>query len=308
MKAWVDEVDFSSLEMVKQKYVSDDLREREDDIIWRVRHKKSWVYVYLLIEFQSTIDPFMAVRVPLYTLLLYQDLIRSDKIKKGELLPPVFPVVLYNGIQRWNSATQLSDLIIDLPGGLERYKPSGEYLILDEGRYSLSELEPLNNLVAAIFRLENAQNRADIIQVIDNLQQWLASPEMETIRQSFVIWLKRVLLPTKKVNEPIQEINDLMEIKAMLAQTVAKMTAPWIHEGEKIGEKRGEKIGEKRGEQKGEKKLLLLLIAHRFDKETTLNAQSLIAPIQSTKILEKISQWVLDCKDGEEFLKWLNRL
>ena len=297
---WVNEVDFTTLETVKDKFVSDDLREREDDIIWRVRHKQSWIYVYLLIEFQSTVDSFMAVRVPLYTLMLYQDLIRSKKIKKGELLPPVFPVVLYNGSQCWDSATQLSDLIIDLPGGLDRYKLESEYLILDEGTYSLSELEPLNNLVAAIFRLENSQSREDIIRVIDNLQQWLSSPDMDNTRKSFVIWLKRVLMPTKKENEPIQEINDLMEIKAMLAQTVSKMTAPWIQQGQEIGEKNGER--------NGEKKLLFLLIDHRFDKEISLKAQSLITPIQSTDVLEKISQWVLDCKDGDEFLKLLRSL
>jgi len=34
---WVNGLDFSSLEKVNGTYVSDDLREREDDIIWRVR-------------------------------------------------------------------------------------------------------------------------------------------------------------------------------------------------------------------------------------------------------------------------------
>ena len=82
----------------------------------------------------------------------------------------------------------------------------------------------------------------------------------------------------------------------MLAQTVSKMTAPWIQQGQEIGEKNGEK------------KLLFLLIDHRFDKEISLKAQSLITPIQSTDVLEKISQWVLDCKDGDEFLKLVNSL
>ena len=91
-------------------FVTDDLRDRENDVIWRARHQQRWIYVYLLIEFQSTIDHFMAVRVPLYTLLLYQDLINTKQIKKNELLPPVFPVVLYNGKTHWHSATQLSDL------------------------------------------------------------------------------------------------------------------------------------------------------------------------------------------------------
>jgi predicted transposase YdaD len=34
---WVAELDFTTLEKVSGSYVADDLRDREDDIIWRVR-------------------------------------------------------------------------------------------------------------------------------------------------------------------------------------------------------------------------------------------------------------------------------
>ncbi len=60
---WVRQADFSTLERVSGSYVSDDLREREDDVIWRVRLGPEWLYVYLLIEFQSTPDHFMALRI-----------------------------------------------------------------------------------------------------------------------------------------------------------------------------------------------------------------------------------------------------
>ncbi|QWF72539.1 Rpn family recombination-promoting nuclease/putative transposase [Methylomonas paludis] len=40
------------------------------------------MYVYLLLEFQSSIDHFMAVRILGYLALLYQDLIRSEKLTK----------------------------------------------------------------------------------------------------------------------------------------------------------------------------------------------------------------------------------
>jgi predicted transposase YdaD len=63
---WVQKLDFSSLERVGDAFVTDDLREREDDLVWRVRLEKEWLYVYLLIEFQSTIDRFMAVRIQVY--------------------------------------------------------------------------------------------------------------------------------------------------------------------------------------------------------------------------------------------------
>ncbi|WP_036543901.1 Rpn family recombination-promoting nuclease/putative transposase [Nitrincola lacisaponensis] len=72
---WVNTLDFSTLETVKNQFITDDFRQREDDIIWRVRSMDGWVYVYLLIEFQSRIDRFMAVRMLTYVSLLYQELI-----------------------------------------------------------------------------------------------------------------------------------------------------------------------------------------------------------------------------------------
>ncbi len=43
---WVQELDLDTLERVNGSYISDDLRERENDIIWRVRMGSSWVYIY----------------------------------------------------------------------------------------------------------------------------------------------------------------------------------------------------------------------------------------------------------------------
>ena len=34
---WVEKLDFSTLEKVNGSYVSDDLRQRADDVVWRVR-------------------------------------------------------------------------------------------------------------------------------------------------------------------------------------------------------------------------------------------------------------------------------
>jgi hypothetical protein len=46
---WVQDLDFSTLEKVNDGYVSEDLRRREDDMVWRVRLGPRWVYVYLLL-------------------------------------------------------------------------------------------------------------------------------------------------------------------------------------------------------------------------------------------------------------------
>jgi len=48
---WVRTVDLTTLERVQSSQVSDDLRDREDDIIWRVRWQGGWLYIYLLWSF-----------------------------------------------------------------------------------------------------------------------------------------------------------------------------------------------------------------------------------------------------------------
>ena len=73
---WLARLDFSTLELVNSHYVSEDLRNRADDVVWRVRADERWVYLYLLIEFQSSVDRFMALRMLVYVGLLYQDLVR----------------------------------------------------------------------------------------------------------------------------------------------------------------------------------------------------------------------------------------
>ena len=177
LEDWVKDLDFATLERVSGGYVADDLREREDDIVWRVRFGGGWLYVYLLIEFQSSVDHFMAVRVLAYLGLLYQDIIRTGGLTPDRLLPPVLPLVLYNGKPRWTAPEEVADLVAASPAGLDRYRPRLRYLLLDEGRYADGELAPLCNLAAALFRMENSRTPQDVEQVLSALVEWLKFPD-----------------------------------------------------------------------------------------------------------------------------------
>jgi len=122
---WVNDLDFSTLEKQNGSYVADDLRQRHDDIIWRVKCMGQWFYVYLLIEFQSAVDPWMAVRIMTYVGLLYQDLIKAEVVKNGEPLPPVFPLVLYNGADAWNARQEISENRLIQPLNADAFWPAG---------------------------------------------------------------------------------------------------------------------------------------------------------------------------------------
>ena len=63
----VEAFDFDSLEQVPADYVGDDLRQSRSDRLWRVLFRaegsQEWLYLLLLLEFQSTVDRYMAARV-----------------------------------------------------------------------------------------------------------------------------------------------------------------------------------------------------------------------------------------------------
>lgn len=77
---WVRDLDFSTLEKVPGNYVAPNLMNRESDVVWRLRWKGDHVlYVYLLMEFQSTVDSSMALRMMVYLGLFYQDLLKRGR-------------------------------------------------------------------------------------------------------------------------------------------------------------------------------------------------------------------------------------
>ena len=119
---WIGEADFSTLERINASYVSENFKQRHDDVVWRVRLKDRWLWVYLVLEFQSEPDPWMALRMLVYVGLLAQDLVRRDDLVEGKL-PPILPLVLYNGLPPWNAADDVGDLFAPSPRGLERFRP-----------------------------------------------------------------------------------------------------------------------------------------------------------------------------------------
>ena len=128
--------DYDSLRRLPAEYVADDYRQRRGDAVWRLNAESAqggWLHVLVLLEFQSTDDPSMALRVLEYTAMLYRELLREGS-GGGELLPPVLPVVLYNGDLPWRSAAQVRDLVARTGSALSPYQPSQRHVVLDERR------------------------------------------------------------------------------------------------------------------------------------------------------------------------------
>ncbi|MGD9733943.1 MAG: Rpn family recombination-promoting nuclease/putative transposase, partial [Desulfamplus sp.] len=189
---WVSEIDFTTLESVETSFITDDLRERHDDKIWRLKFKGKWLYLYLILEFQSSDDYFMAVRIMTYIGLLYQDIIRSQSLKRGDALPPVVPMVIYNGKPAWKSPCEIKELINTVHPSLEKFTPHLSYWLLDEGRVGDENLEEFKstkfNLTAELIAFELCKSPEEIRKHISRLHQNLKEPENQEIRRTFAMW------------------------------------------------------------------------------------------------------------------------
>lgn len=257
---WLAELDLDTLEKANGSYVADDLRDREDDVIWRVRFKERWLYLYILLEFQSKVDAHMAVRMLTYLGLLYQDLIRQGLVGEDGKLPPVLPIVLYNGKPRWSAATEIGEVIDTPPGRLRDFAPRLKYLLLDEGAIDESGPWALKNLAAAMFRLEKSRNLEQLADAVGALVDWLGAPDQAGIRRAFTVWLRRTLLPKRLTAPNLPYMGELLEIKTMLAESVKEWTQQWLQQGMQQGMQQGEA----KGKAEGMHLLLERQLARRF--------------------------------------------
>ena len=299
---WINRLDFSTLEMVPAHFVSENYEQRESDVVWRLRYEPSgeWFYVYLLIEFQSLVDRFMAIRLLAYIMLLHQSLIRDKRLTRSGKLPPVVPIVLYNGTRKWTAPLQVAELIESLPGKAA-FLPRFEYLVIDEGHLPREQLEPLDNPVAGVFQLEQSTGLEEIRRIIDGLIEILDDPELRELRRDMATWLRRAVLPARLPGIEVPELQNLQEAKIMLEERAATWPKQWMAEGFAKGLAKGHAKGLAKGHTSGLREALTRQAEEKFGSRTASYSE-LIAGA-SEEQLERWLTGILSATDIAELFK-----
>jgi predicted transposase YdaD len=232
-----------AFERVNASYVSEQFSERHGDMVWKVRLADHVVYVFLLLEFQSQSERWMALRMQVYIGLLYQDLVKRHELASTAGLPPVLPVVFYNGKAAWNANDELRNLVAAGPGELDPYQASQRYLLIDQRRLDPAALKSARNLVAALSRIELSKS-ADVLMEA-TLGAWLAGEAQSPLRQSILSWIAR-LQQRRKHGEMIPEVQRLLEGEAMgerVQRRYANLTEYILDAGQQLGREEGREEG-----------------------------------------------------------------
>jgi hypothetical protein len=278
------DADLSGMERLNTKFHAVTGQRRESDMIWRIpRLGDDDAYLVLLLEFQSTSDQYMALRVLTYAGLLWQHLINEQRLMTHGRLPPILPVVVYNGDARWRAPKMLRPLV-GLPTGsaLWPWQPDARYHLVDAGAFSEAELEGLDGLPALWFRLENAADPGRVVAVADAVLAWFAShPGFASLRALFAELLGATMAP---LDPGIRVPADLLEVRNMLATRAEKWIEQWMQEGR----------------QKGEAALLLRQMERRFGALPASAVERVLAA--DTMMLEAWGMRIFDAQGLDDLL------
>lgn len=282
---WVQRLDFSTLQRVSGSFVSTDMRERHTDVIWRVRFRgdrKHWFYLYVLLEFQSTPYHFMAVRLLGYVSLLLQDAIKKHKLKPGDRLPPILPVLLYTGKRPWRAPLDLASLYPPVPLELRRYLPDLTYILLDQGKLDLKNPALAANRIATLFRIEVCNVREELPGLLRHLKDLTPAEREPELQHIFAVWLRAVFRRTF----PGVIIPELLDLEG--ASMLEENLRSWIREERREGRKEGVR----EGQVEGMREIVLDLLTQRFGR-LSFAVRRQVEAISSIPELRKLGRRVL---------------
>lgn len=249
---WLQQARFDTLEHVNASYVSESDKHRHDDMVWRLKVGPHWVWVYLLLEFQSQPDEWMAVRMMTYVGLLSQHLIKEGQLDQGKL-PALLPIVLYNGGRIWKSPTGVADCFAPSLPGLGPFRPQLRYHLIDEARLQLSPTPGVRNVASALFQLERSNTPADIAHLAAAVGEALQAPEHQPLRRTVNLWLRRLIrrkMPDIAAAE-LDQIEDLLKGPTMLEETLERLYTEAIEKGLSKGMSQGMSQGLSQGMSQG---------------------------------------------------------
>ena len=243
---FVAELDLDTLERLPGEHVARGGQKRFSDIVWKVRRKGENVtpcYIAILLEFQSTPDRFMALRLLTYVALLLEELAKDTAVQESGLLPPVLPIVLYNGSQPWTGAQDVAELFAPMPESLRPFNPKMSHLLLNEREVPPAGLKD-DSIAAQLVRLEQAQSEQELDAAIKTVLELLpdaADPRQAALLAAFSLFYASTV--PARFGARVPQNFDLRKERPMLAETVDR----WREEAIAKGLAQGRAEGEARG-------------------------------------------------------------
>ena len=264
----VAQINISSLQLVKDTFVDENLRQYYSDIIYNASlNDGRTAYVYILFEHKSYSDPMVC-----FQLLSYIVKILQKQKQQQQTLQPIFPVVVYHGKDKWRTAANFQSLL-NIPDSFKPFFPEFKYWLIDLSGYRDEELKGTVLLQVSLLLLKHIfdEELPQLLPKIFALLRHLLA-ENKTGLQFIEAVLKYLAIGTDKVTK--QELKDTIEATLPKGGDILSTIAQqWIAQGWQDGHREGHREGQQQGLKQG------LLEGHREGQQQGLK-QGLLEGIE----------------------------
>ncbi len=327
-----------TLERLPSEYVTDNREKRFGDMVWRVAlHPASpdedatepqWLHILLMLEFQSRPDWIMAVRVQSYAALLYLDLHKREQFKAGNPVPPVLPLVLYNGSEPWRAPLSFEELV-HLPaadGVVTGQAETGEaaragiqigtlnlvgggFVLIDQQGLLGYEL-PEDNAASLFAWIEGLSDPGGLARIERGCADWLSGTEDGSLLGVVLSWLDAAsrqleFSETEGSQMALVRLTESTLPAEGLPVELEDRVAYWRRKLLEEGKAEGREEGEARGDAKAlvrERYLLRRQVVLRFGEDTAERFGALLEDVSDPDRLAEMGEWIIECEDGASLI------
>ena len=194
--------------------------EIEGDTIKKVRlRSKEYhgeIYVITLIEHKSSVDYDVAMQLLMYMTVIWRDFAeKANKQKKDAnktkyfRYPLIFPIVYYEGTDRWTADMHLSDRI-EFAEIAKECIPEFTYKVVPLRDYGREDFQQYNNEMSLVMMINKIQKPEDFAEFRKNAKDFFESVYKHTSAdvQDLIIRVLWGLLMKMKV--PVDEAADML--------------------------------------------------------------------------------------------------
>jgi predicted transposase/invertase (TIGR01784 family) len=194
------DIELDDLFLEETTFTDPNLSDKEDDILYRIRYKGKEIYIYILIEHQSSVDYLMPYRILVYMTRIWERYVNNakDKRRKGFKLPPIIPIVFYNGMRKWTAEIRFEEKVNDYIE-FAKYVPHFYYLLVDVGSIEEWRLKRMNNALSLFLSLD-AYKEKDVMEIIEEVKgifEGFSEDQKELVRKYIKTYLKVYTAPIK---------------------------------------------------------------------------------------------------------------
>ena len=302
-RQWLQRMDFSTLQPLPTETIDAWLQAGYQDVAWRLKVRASapaateWLRVLIVVEFQSTVEYDIALRVQGYIQRMHEQAWKQRQTRQTDRLPPVLAVVFYNGASPWKAERSVWDLtekralrgrdreVTRMPVGMR-------YELVDVTQYAGRALSQDNivELMISTELLGKDLEPALVQSILEAQGRLLGSRDQRKVLELLRGWTRLtiartgvdldVLEDTEKMQEMQRSGRMLTYIEACAQEYRAELRAQGLQD---------QRVGLCRQAQR------------KFGAAAATDLSTRIESINDSAQLWEIGDLIIDCSDAGEF-------